>query len=101
MNNEVDLFAFGVLIVIVPIIFALFFTVPKHEEFKIDIVTTTIEPVIKQQPITYNSEKFNQAKQILQSIGFSATEAKDLLKKSGPNENVDEWVKCAMRMKEI
>lgn len=98
MNNEVSLFLLGIIIVVIPFVFSIY-VASKHERetFTIEIVTDSIESV---KP-SYNKENFNEAKKILQLMGFSATEAKELLNKSGPKDNIDDWVKAALILKGI
>ena len=48
-----------------------------------------------------NSETFNQAKDVLKSIGFSVTEAKKMLNSVEPCDDVQQWVKNSLERLKI
>lgn len=62
-------------------------------------VTVTIEPAKPDK--TDNKELFNEAKDMLKLYGFSVKEAKTMLAKVGPHDNVEAWVRAALEAIEV
>lgn len=58
--------------------------------FGLVITQTTIQPTLIDKNV------FNEAKDVLVSMGFSATESKKMLNAVGPCDNVDIWVKKSL-----
>jgi len=85
---ETQYFLMGVMIVLIPFIFGIISSsTPKKK------ASCGYEISIRPVPPTVDKSIFNESKSLLVDMGFSATEAKQMLNSVGNHYDADEWVR--------